>query len=234
MNSFIASGHSSGTKSTVNIRLQPANRTIHKALLFAGIASSLLYVLMNILCPILYDGYNTVSQTVSELSAIDAPTRPIWVPLGVAYTLLLVAFGLGIWQSSAQNRSLRIVGVLFAIHGFIGLFWPPMHQRDVLAAGGGTMTDTMHIVFAMLTVPLMALEIGFGAAAFGKRFRIYSIISLAILIVFGILTGLDGPAIGKNLPTPFIGIWERINIGVFLLWVVVLAIVLLRRRKDAA
>jgi hypothetical protein len=106
-----------------------------------------------------------------------------------------------------------------------------MHQREVLAAGGGTMTDTMHILFAMVTVPLMALEIGFGAAAFGKRFRIYSIISLAILIVFGILTGLDGPAIGKNLPTPFIGIWERINIGVFLLWVVVLAIVVRRMEK---
>ncbi|HYK47186.1 MAG TPA: DUF998 domain-containing protein [Parafilimonas sp.] len=227
MNSFIASG----IKSQVNKRVQPANRTIHKLLLFAGIASSLLYVLMNILCPLLYVGYDSVSQTVSELSAIDAPTRPIWVPLGLAYTLLLVAFGLGVWRSSAENRSLRIVGALFAIHGFIGLFWPPMHQREVLAAGGGTMTDTMHILFAMVTVPLMALEIGFGAAAFGKRFRIYSIISLAILMVFGILTGLDGPAIGKNLPTPFIGIWERINIGVFLLWVVVLGIVVLRMEE---
>jgi hypothetical protein len=31
-----------------------------------------------------------------------------------------------------------------------------------------------------------------------------------------------------NLPTPLIGVWERINIGVFLLWVVMLAIALLR------
>ena len=31
-----------------------------------------------------------------------------------------------------------------------------------------------------------------------------------------------------NLPTPWIGLWERINIIVFLMWVVVLATVLWR------
>jgi hypothetical protein len=31
-----------------------------------------------------------------------------------------------------------------------------------------------------------------------------------------------------NLPTPWIGLWERINISVFLMWVVVLAAVLCR------
>ena len=52
---------------------------------------------------------------------------------------------------------------------------------------------------------------------------------MVILIAFGALTGLDGPRIAANLPTPWVGIWERINIGIFLLWVVVLAIALLRR-----
>jgi len=31
-----------------------------------------------------------------------------------------------------------------------------------------------------------------------------------------------------NLPTPWIGLWERINISVFLLWVVMLATTLWR------
>jgi len=38
-----------------------------------------------------------------------------------------------------------------------------------------TLTDTMHIGLAMVTVLLMALAIGLGAAAFGKRLRVYSI-----------------------------------------------------------
>lgn len=37
--------------------------------------------------------------------------------------------------------------------------------------------------------------------------------------------------IDKNLPTPFIGIWERINIGAFMLWIIVLSVLLLRREK---
>ena len=46
-----------------------------------------------------------------------------------------------------------------------------MHQREVLAAGGGTLSDTMHVVLGGVTVFLMFLAIGFGATAFGKRFR---------------------------------------------------------------
>jgi hypothetical protein len=112
--------------------------------------------------------------------------------------------------------------------GIIGLGWPPMHQRAVLAAGGGTLTDTLHLVWSGMTVLLFILEIGFGAAALGKRFRVYSIITMVVLVVFGALVGMNAPKVGANLPTPWIGVWERINIGAFLLWVVVLAIALLR------
>ena len=141
-----------------------------KALLVCGILSSLLYVAMNVFIPMQWEGYSSASQTVSELSAIGAPTRPLWVPLGTVYTLLVAAFGWGVLASSRWNRPLRVAGGLLVAYGVIGLAWPPMHLREVLAAGGGTLTDTMHIVFAMVTVLLMLLAIGFGAAAFGKRF----------------------------------------------------------------
>ena len=81
----------------------------------------------------------------------------------------------------------------------------------------------MHVVLGGVTVFLMFLAIGFGAAAFGKRFRLYSIASIVVLLVFGGLTFLEAPRLEANLPTPWIGLWERINISVFLLWVVVLA-----------
>jgi hypothetical protein len=205
---------------------------VRKALLACGILSSLLYVAMNIFVAMQYPGYSSASQTVSELSAIDSPTRPLWVPLGIAYTLLLAAFGLGVWESAGRNRPLRVVGSLLVASGIIGLVWPPMHQRAVLAAGGGTLTDTLHLVWSAVTVLLFMLEIGFGAAAFGKRFRLYSIATMVILVVFGALVGTGAPRVGANLPTPWIGVWERINIGVFLLWVVVLAIALLRARET--
>src|SRR6185503_14229794 len=141
--------------------------------------------------------------------------------------------GWGVWMSAGNNRSLRIGGVLLIIYGLIGILWPfgPMHQREVLAAGGGTLSDTMHIVFTMITIPLMLLAMGFGAAAFGKRFRIYSIATILVLLAFGVLTGLDSPGVQTNSPTPLLGVWERILIGVYLVWVVVLSIILLQRER---
>ena len=78
----------------------------------------------------------------------------------------------------------------------------------------------------------MLFTIGFGAAAFGKRFRLYSIATIALLVLFGALTGIEAPRITANLPTPWVEVWERINIGVFLLWVVALAIALLRTQVE--
>lgn len=208
--------------------------TLRTVLLASGIASSLLYVAMNVFIPMQWEGYSYASRVISELSAIGAPTRALWVPLGIAYGVLVTAFGLGVWVSARGNRSLRVVGGLIIASGAIGLApWPPMHLRETLAAGGGTLADTLHITWSMVTVLLMMLAIGFGAAAFGKRFRLYSIATLVTLVVFGALTGVEAPRLSANLPTPLIGVWERINIGVYMLWVVALATVLLRRNARA-
>jgi hypothetical protein len=203
---------------------------VRKALLICGILSSLLYVAMNIFVAMQWEGYSFASQTISELSAVGAPTRPLWVLLGIAYALLVTVFGWGVWESASRNRALRVVGGLLVAYGVTGIGWPfaPMHQRAVLATGGGTLADTMHIVFSIVTGLVTTVAMGFGAAAFGKRFRLYSIATIVIFIVFIALTGLDGPRVAANLPTPWVGVWERIFMGVFLLWVAVLAIALLR------
>jgi hypothetical protein len=109
-----------------------------------------------------------------------------------------------------------------------------MHQREVLAAGGATLSDTLHIVWSFVAVFFMMTAIGFGAAAYGMRFRLYSIATMVILVALGALTGMDKPRIEANLPTPWVGVWERISIGCFLLWVVVLAVTLLRVGDTAA
>ena len=107
-------------------------RTRHRLLLSCGLLSSLLYLAMNLLIPLQWDGYSMASQAISELSAIDAPTRAAWVPLGLLYTLLVAAFGWGVWRTAGSNQPLRLLGtVLIARDGLFGLGWPPMHQRAV-------------------------------------------------------------------------------------------------------
>jgi hypothetical protein len=204
---------------------------LRKALLVGGIFSSVVYVAMTVFIAMQWEGYSSASQTISELSAIEAPTRSLWVLPGAVYTALVIAFGLGICQSAGRNRALHVVGRLVLAYGVLGLLWPlaPMHLREVLAAGGATRSDTMHLVLGSVTVLLMLLAMSFGAVAFGNGFRRYSMTSIVVLVAFGVLTFLDAPKVAANLPTPWIGVWERINIGVFLLWIVVLATTLLRR-----
>src|SRR5436190_5488574 len=209
---------------------------LRKVLLTCGILSSLLYAAMTVFIALEWEGYSSASQVISELSAIGAPTRSLWLLPGAVYTVLVTAFGWGVWKSAGRTRSLHLVGGLIIAYGSLGLLWPfaPMHLREVVAAGGSTLSDTIHIVLASATVLLMLLAIGFGAAAFGTRFRLYSLATIVVLAVFGVLTFLDSPRVAANVPTPWIGVWERINVGMFLLWIVVLATAVMRTRGAEA
>ena len=203
-----------------------------KGFLFCGILSVLWYVAVNIIVPMQDPGYRIASQTISELSAIDAPTRPLWFALCMFYSILFMAFGIGIWLTAKGERKQEIVAFVVIFDALFGIFWPPMHQRDVIAGGGGTVSDTLHIVWAYVHLVLMLLMIGFGAASFGRPFRIFSVMVVLVFLVFGLLTARESGGIESGTPTPYIGIWERINIAAYSVWVVVYGILLIKKQKQ--
>jgi hypothetical protein len=212
------------------------NLMVRKVLLVCGILSSVLYFVMtNILGPLLWDSYSLRSNWVSELFAFGAPSRSVIVPLGIVYQVLMTAFGLGVLLSDGRNRKLRVAGALLVAYGAVGITAPffSMHMREYLKIHGPALTDTMHKILTGVTVLLMFLAIAFGAAALGRRFRLYSIATIATLLLFGVLTMPAASRVEKGLPTPWTGLMERISIGVFLIWVVVLAIALLRAHSDS-
>ncbi|WP_169748072.1 DUF998 domain-containing protein [Pseudonocardia acaciae] len=199
------------------------------ALLIAcGIAASLIYLMANVFGAMRWEGYSSANQAVSELSAVDAPSRPLMVVLLLVHSVLALAFGIGTVWLARRNRALRVTGWLLVGVGVIDLVAPvfPMHMRGVEASA----TDTMHIIVTVANVLPILLAMGFGAAALGKRFRFYSLTTLAVTIVFGALAGMHGDQIIANAPTPWLGVYERINIGAYLLWMAVLAVALLRNK----
>lgn len=202
--------------------------TLRKVLLACGILSSLAYVAADVVAGFSSAGYSFASQTISELSAIGAPSRRIWLAFGIPYDLLLIAFGIGVWGCAGRKGGLRVTAALLIAIGAIGSLWPPMHVRGSVT----TLTDTLHVVWAGVISLLILLAIGFGAGAFGKRFRIYSIATIAVLLVSGTLTSLYGPRVAANQPTPGVGIFERIDLAGYLAWTAVLAIALLRRNRE--
>jgi hypothetical protein len=187
---------------------------------------------MNVFIPLLWPEYRSTSQTVSELSAIGAPTRPLWVAASFGYSALYAAFGAGIWMAAEQKRPLRVVAVAIVASALLGFAWPPMHLRPALASGGATLTDTLHIVWTIAWGMLSLVAMGFGAAALGKRFRIFTAAAVSLLLTFGALTSVQGPRISHDLPTPWIGVWERLNIACYYGWLVVFAVALLETRPD--
>lgn len=198
-----------------------------KLLLVCGVLASLVYVATDMLAAMRWEGYSYTAQTISETFAIGAPTRPLVLLRGLGYSILVIAFGLGVWGSAGEKRPLRVAGRLLvgiAVIDLVAPFVAPMHLRGAER----TLTDTMHIVLASVDVLFILLIIGFGASAFGKRFRHYSIGTILVVVVFGTLAGMDGPRIAANLPTPWLGLTERISVFSYMLWLVVLAIGLLR------
>ena len=206
-----------------------ASRVPPKLLVFAGAAMFALYIFMDVAASLSYDGYSYKDQTISELSAIDAPTRTFWMVMSVFYQVLSFAFAFGVMAVAGGRRKVRIVGWLLLVAAVSGLLWwfGPMHQREVLAADGGTWQDTMHLVAGAISSILFFSMIGVGAFAFGWRFRWYSFVTVALMLVFGTLMNMDIPKVADNESTPWLGIWERIAIEGAMLWEALFAAVLL-------
>jgi hypothetical protein len=197
---------------------------IRKILLVCGILSTVLYIGTDIALSMSLEGYRYADQAISELSAIGAPTTPLWVAMQFLYNPLLIAFGIGVWLSAGGKRSLRVTGIFLAVWGIIGFLWLlfPMSQRGV---GERSFNDLMHLVMSGITVLLIILFIGFGSGARGKGFRIYSILTILAMLVFGALMSPQAAQIDAG-STPWMGVYERVMIYVYLIWMIVLAIVL--------
>ena len=208
---------------------------VRKILLGCGIVSSVLYVVSEVIGSLQYPGYSYADQEFSELTAQGSPVRPLMIALNeIPYTLLVLAFAVGVWTSARPKRAGRITGAMllgYAAFGMAGGVVFPMNTREALAAGEGTLRNAMHIPATMVMSLFILLAMGFGASLLGKRFRYYSYGTIAILVVFGVLASLQAGQMQANEPTPWMGIEERINIFATMLWVAALAIGLLRVQK---
>jgi hypothetical protein len=211
---------------------------LRKVLLVCGMLASLLYVGATLVGATQWNDYDWTTRSVSELFALDAPSRPLVATAFLVYGVLMIAFGVGVWMAAGHQRSLRLLGSLLIAYALVGLPGPLFFSMHTMVRGGGAEgmppSDVLHIILTAALVLLILVSIGFGATAFGTPFRLYSIGTLLVVLVFGALAGLQGGQMAANLPTPWIGVEERLNIFGYMLWVVVLAIGLLRAQGAIA
>jgi hypothetical protein len=206
-----------------------------RVLVGCGAIYALSYAIANdVIAASRFHGYNRIDQAVSELSAKGAASRPFLVALLPIWTALMIAFGIGIAMSANDKRVLRITGGVLIAHGVVAVtwLWFPMTSRQDMIRAGTASNDTGHLVLTTLTIVFIVAELGFAALAFGTWFRVYSAITTATVLVFGALVGPLAAGIPDGKPTPWMGLYERISIGGWLLWMTVLTVTLLRTPAD--
>jgi hypothetical protein len=203
-----------------------------KHLLICGIIASLLYIGSDIVAALSWQGYSYSAQTVSELRAVGSPTRAFLIPVLFIYTLLEFAFGLGVWKSAGQKRTLRIAAGFLIGMGVLDLMGPLFAlniNEDV-----GSFTNIIHMIVTALTMICLLLIIGFSSAAADRKwFRYYSIATILIFLVMGFWSFLDVTLIASGLPVVWLGIRERIGIYGYMLWMLIFSLFLLKSLNNS-
>lgn len=212
-----------------------ARRWVRSALLACGFLAPLLYVGTDITGGWLYPGYSFTSQAMSELGAINSPAKTFVDLLFPIYQLMVVVFGLGVLHEAAeQNRPLRITGAALILYGAIGVAisfagsFFALHERGTASV----VSDAPHTIISAVFVALWIIAIGWGAFAYGRVWRAYSLITLLMVIAFDALRTPFAARLAAGQSTAGLGILERICVYSSLLWVAALACVL-RYGEDA-
>ena len=202
-----------------------------KVLLACGIAAPLLYAVADVLAGLSWAGYSFRDQTISELAAFGAPSRPLFVVLLVAVYALMVAFGIGVRKAAGGNRRLEIVGGLLVALGVMALTVGQLATMRLRGADQGWL-GTMHLVEGAVAMLMVFIAMGIAATAFGAGFRLYTIATIIVTLGFGMWSTLDVPRVEQALATPWLGVRERIFWYTYQSWFIGLAVVLLRKKVS--
>jgi uncharacterized protein DUF998 len=202
-----------------------------RLLLLCGIAAAGVYVGTDIIAAMMYPDFSYRDQAVSELFAIGAPTSNFVVVFFSVSSALLLLFSVGIAVKFERYRSLRLLSIMFAGSALDALLlWNffPMHMRG--AERG--LTDTMHLVLA--TNPFVLATLIISIFAFRGSFRWVSAAALAVIVVLAAFGFHYAPALDSGLPTPWLGMTERLGQYLYQSWQVGLSVLLLRTAKLSA
>jgi hypothetical protein len=203
-----------------------------KVLLVSGIAAGAVYVAGDVLSGLFYEGYSFKNQWISELTASGSPVRPLMLGVMTVYGLLGAALAVGIWRSAGRSRSLRWVGPLLITAAAVGFFTHvvfPMGSRGMEPSFSDTMHMTMSMAWGVFTFAAMIL----AAVAYRGWFRLYSILTVVVMLGFGVASSIAIQGIEENI-TPLAGTFERVNAYSLSVWFIVIATTVMRRSLQDA
>lgn len=188
------------------------NRTLINYMGLFGIAAFLSYIAAMVFSPSAYPGYDWMSQAVSDLSAVNAPSRDRWGQLAALYNsfTLPCLFAACIYACDKLNKPLRVGIYLFTLMSCISKVGYGMFPLSD-SGNAGKFQDIMHVyvvtpIVVMLSIAsLVTIMVG-GYRSKGK----YRIIAICATVALGMM--FAGPIGMGAFPKSYFGIFERFSV----------------------
>jgi hypothetical membrane protein len=194
-----------------------------------GILGPIVYILAVIIGGSLRNDYSFLYNTISELAVANAPNLILMSALFAIYNISLFIFGIGAFMDKGidQSKKFRTANLMIALIGFLGLLLIFFPQDPRTAAV--TFTGTMHIALAGITslftlISVILMGINFLKVPEWKTFSIYSIVSFIVILASG---GMAAMSVASN--SGYGGLFERITIFAFMIWVIVYAYLIINK-----
>jgi hypothetical protein len=197
--------------------------------LACGLVAPSLALATDVLACARLPGYRPVAQSISELSAVGAPTRSLVTSLDLGRDALLAAFAAGVWSSADANRARRATGALVlanaAVHAVAAAFLPRDYAQPTWSP-----RNTANTLVMATSVGCSIGAMATGAVALPGPFRA---VSAGIPLAYGALTALV-LLMPRDTSSPPVstGAQERTMAYSYQLWLAALAITLLRREAH--
>ena len=185
-------------------------KTLLQRLGLLGVVSFLSYTAAVVFAPLAYPGYNWMAQTVSDLSAANAPSLALWNQLSALYNVCevvcvtVVCIGIQEWKTKLLRSGIYLFAVMEWISA-VGYRMFPLSDSGY----AGAFQDVMHMAVTALVVLLsiVSLVIIIVAGAKSKSCRSYGVCAAVALAMM--LVGAMGM---KIVPAAYFGVVERFSV----------------------
>lgn len=191
---------------------------------YAGIAGVIIYIGTVVFGGMIYPGYSHIAYDISQLTSTLSPVSTVMNPLFFLYNLLVSLFGVGLYKESKNIWSKVAAGFIVTI-GLLGatvlLF--PINTRGTEV----TLTGVVHISL----VSVISLFTVIANVLFWRSNKYNDVFISRVSLITGCAFLISGPLAALYVMSPYAGLFERIPIGIFLTWIVLISTYELRKAK---
>jgi hypothetical membrane protein len=190
-----------------------------------GILGPIIYILAVFVGGALRNDYSALYNAISELSMANAPNKLLMDILFGLYNVFILIFGVGAFlDPDFKSKKFKSGALMLFVIGVLGLMVLVFTQDP--RGTPATLFGTLHIAFSGVTAALTIISVVVIGLSFKdyvgmKSFSWYSYLTAIFIFLSG---GAGAASIAVN--SPFGGLFERITIFLFMVWVLVFSYIL--------